>query len=296
MPALCHRIVHAAWFQRAVITAIILAGVLIGLETSQTLMASHGALLHALDKIILAIFILEIVLKMGAHWPKPWRFFSEGWNIFDFIIVAGCLVPAAGPSVAVLRLFRLLRVLRLITVVPRLQLLVGAMLRALPSMGYVAALLGLLFYVYAVMGVMFFGGNDPVRFGDLGRAMLTLFGVVTLEGWIDVMDIQRLGADQTAAWEELQALGSVPAAYPLFSIFYFVSFILIGTMVMLNLVVGVVVNSMDEAHKELLDRAIENQTGLSTKVSVANELNARLGEMREKVEEIESLMRRLKKE
>lgn len=233
---------------------------------------------------------------MGAHWPRPWQFFGEGWNVFDLIIVAGCLIPAAGPSVAVLRLFRLLRVLRLITVVPRLQLLVGAMLRALPSMGYVAALLGLLFYVYAVMGVMFFGGNDPVRFGDLGRAMLTLFGVVTLEGWIDVMDIQRLGADQTGAWEELKALGSVPAAYPVFAISYFVSFILIGTMVMLNLVVGVVVNSMDEAHKELLDRAIENETAISGKISVVNELDARLGEMRSKIGEIEALMRRMRRD
>jgi len=150
--------------------------------------------------------------------------------------------------------------------------------------------------VYAVMGVMFFGGNDPVRFGDLGRAMLTLFGVVTLEGWIDVMDIQRLGADQTGAWEELKALGSVPAAYPVFAIFYFVSFILIGTMVMLNLVVGVVVNSMDEAHKELLDRAIENETAISGKISVVNELDARLGEMRSKIGEIETLMRRMRRD
>lgn len=294
MSDICHRIVHAAWFQRAVIIAIVLAGILIGLETSPALMRDYGGLLHALDKAVLAIFIVEIVLKMAALWPRPWRFFAEGWNVFDFIIVAGCLIPAAGPTVAVLRLFRLLRVLRLITVVPRLQLLVGAMLRALPSMGYVAALLGMLFYVYAVMGVIFFGANDPMHFGDLGKAMLTLFGVVTLEGWIEVMDIQRLGADLTPAWEELRTLGAVPAAHPLFAIFYFVSFVLIGTMVMLNLVVGVVVSSMDEAHKELLDRAIETQSALTGGISAEHELQSRVNEMKSKLAEIEALLGRLK--
>jgi voltage-gated sodium channel len=286
-PNLCHRIVHAQMFQRFIIVVILMAGAIVGIETSPSL--SHDALhyLHILDK---GIFIAEMLLKMGADWPRPWNYFREGWNSFDFIIVAGCLLPAGGSFMAVLRMFRVLRVLRLMTAVPKLQQLVAAMLKSLPSMGYVCMLLGLLFYVYAVAGVMFFGKNDPVHFGTLGRAFLTLFGVVTLENWVEIMNIQRLGSLHFEAYAtQLTAMGAVSHAAPALAVGYFVSFVLIGTMVMLNLLIGVIINGMDEAQREMLENEIERA---GPRLDPAEQLQHRLGELKAKVAEIEELLRR----
>ena len=173
-------IVGSKLFQTFITWVIVAAGVLVGLSTFPEIEARHHNLFKILDGIILGIFTIEILLKMVALWPQPQKFFNNGWNIFDFIIVAVCFLPLGGSYPAVLRLFRLLRVLRLVSVVPRLQVLVGAMLKSLPSMFYVSILLFLLFYIYGVLGVMLFAGNDPVHFGNLGVSMLSLFRIVTL--------------------------------------------------------------------------------------------------------------------
>jgi voltage-gated sodium channel len=122
-----------------------------------------------------------IVMKMGAEGSRPWRFFKEPWNVFDFVIVAVVFLPINSQYATVLRLARLLRVLRLVRAVPRLQILVGALLKAIPSMGYVSLLLFLVFYMYGVAAVFLFGKNDPFRFGDLPTALVTLFQVATAE-------------------------------------------------------------------------------------------------------------------
>jgi voltage-gated sodium channel len=179
---------------------------------------------------------VELLLRIGTFGAQPWRFFRDPWNLFDFAIVAVCLLPLHAQYSAVLRLARVLRVLRLITAVPRLQLLVSALLRSLPSMSYVALLLCVLFYVYAVMGIGLFGKADPAHFGSLGASGLTLFQIVTLEGWAEIMRVQL-------------AAGVNP---PL-TIAYFVSFILLGTMITLNLLIGVIVTGMDEARQEMED-------------------------------------------
>ena len=287
---LCYRIVHAKWFQRLIIAVILLAGAIIGVETSPGIGERLHHILHVLDRVVLGIFVVEMLLKMAAFGKKPWRYFGEGWNVFDFIIVAGCLIPAGGSYVAVLRLFRLLRVLRLLTAVPKLQQLVTAMLRSLPSMAYVCVLLGMLFYIYAVMGVMLFGKNDPVHFGNLGKAMLTLFGVVTLENWVEIMNIQRLGSHMFAEYrDQLSALGAVSHAMPAAAVGYFVSFVLVGTMVMLNLLIGVIINGMDDAQKEMLERELEHGGGAGAS---RDELHLRMHELKEKIGEIELLLRR----
>lgn len=237
MVALCRRLVSSLAFQRFITLAIVLAGALVGCETSPAFMAEHGAIVHALDTVVLVIFSLEIVIRMTAEAPRPWRYFRDPWNCFDFAIVAGALLPFISGYITVLRLFRLLRVLRLVRAVPRLQVLVGALLHSLPSMGYVVLLLGLLFYIYGVAGVFFFAEAAPVYFGDLARAFLTLFQIVTLEDWIEVLNSVREGA---------------PAAL---AISYFVTFILFGTMVMLNLVIGIVLEGMKESQADALARA-----------------------------------------
>lgn len=118
-----------------------LAGILVGLETYDGIVASYGSIINVLDKLILGVFILEIVIKMGAHGGKPLDYFKDPWNIFDFTIVVVCLLPVQGQFVAVLRLARILRVLKLVTAVPKLQILVGALLKSIPSMFYVSILL-----------------------------------------------------------------------------------------------------------------------------------------------------------
>ncbi|MCC6624567.1 MAG: ion transporter [Deltaproteobacteria bacterium] len=238
MIASCRRLVATTGFQRFITLVILVAGALVGMETSHALMARHGDLIHALDQVVLAIFIAEIALRLIAEAPRPWRYFADPWNCFDFLIVVGAILPFVSSYVTVLRLFRLLRVLRLVRAVPRLQVLVGALLHSLPSMGYVVLLLGLLFYIYGVAGVFFFGAAAPQHFGDLGGAFFTLFQVVTLEDWVEVLNLAvGGGVDSTLA------------------IAYFVSFILIGTMVMLNLVIGIVLEGMKESQAVAFARA-----------------------------------------
>ncbi|MEL6343603.1 MAG: ion transporter, partial [Myxococcota bacterium] len=190
--------------------------------------------------------------KMGAEGRRPWRYFQDPWNIFDFTIVAVCFLPINAQYVAVLRLARLLRVLKLVRALPRLQVLVSALLKSIPSMGYVAMLLGLLFYVYSVAAVFLFGGNDPLHFGNLPVAMLSLFRVVTGEDWTDVMYVNMWGCDHALYGYDasIAEMCTQPAALPWFAALFFVSFMIIGAMIILNLFIGVIMGGMDEAQKE----------------------------------------------
>jgi voltage-gated sodium channel len=240
------KIVESRIFNRFIILVILAAAVLIGLETSSSLMQQHGHLLHLFDKIILGIFTVEAAMKIGAHGKSPWRYFRDGWNIFDFTIVAVCFLPMDGQYAAVLRLARVLRVLRLVTTVPRLQVLVGALLKSIPSMVYVTVLLSILFYIYGVIGTFLFGKQDPAHFGSLGSSMLSLFQTVTMEGWVDLMNVQLHGSVAVAG----QAAAASTTGHGVATILYFVSFILLGTMVMLNLFIGVVMKSMSEVEQE----------------------------------------------
>jgi voltage-gated sodium channel len=249
MAEFCRKIVESKWFQTFIIFVIISAGVVVGLETYSSLMQTSGDLLHLLDHIILYIFVLEIVLKIIAKGNKPWEFFYDGWNVFDFIIVAVCFLPIGGAYIAVLRLARILRVFRLVSAMPKLQLLVGALLKSIPSMSYVGILLFLLFYIYAVLGTFMFGQNDPIHFGSLQVSMMTLFKTITLEGWIDFMNIQVYGSD-IYGYEQFPDAVRIPSTHPIAAPVYFVSFILLGTMIMLNLFIGVIINGMEETNKE----------------------------------------------
>ena len=294
LPEFCRRIVEASWFTGFIITVIVFAGILVGLETSTSLVAEHGGLIDLLNNVVLAIFVAEIILKMTAACPKPWRFFNDGWNVFDFLIVAVCFLPLGASFAPVLRLFRLFRVLRLVSVIPKLQVIVSALLRCLPSMFYVTILLFMVFYIYAVAGTMLFGANDPVHFGGLWTSMLSLFRVVTLEDWTDVMYIQMFGSDVYEGYNQsIEGHPVTPKAHPLLGAFYFVSFVLVGTMIMLNLVIGVIINGMDEAQKEVADRRLHEllNRGGEGEEQVARE--ARIAKLRQKVSELSEELDRL---
>jgi voltage-gated sodium channel len=254
MAELLGRLAHSARFQGFVTAVILFAAVLVGLETSPELVSRFGGLLHALDRVVLGVFVLELVIKIGAEGRRPWRFFLDPWNVFDFVIVAVVFLPIQGNYVTVLRLVRLLRVLRLIHAVPRLQILVSALLKSVPSMGYVSLLLLLVFYVYGVAAVFLFGQNDPFRFGNLPRALVTLFQVATAEDWSTTLYTQMYGC-AAHGYDGREAACVASSAKPLLAPVYFISFILIGTMVILNLFIGVIMNSMQEAQAETEGRA-----------------------------------------
>ena len=220
--------------QRILLAFILINAVILGLETSSDIMAAVGPYLIALDKVILAVFVVELTIRLFVH---RLAFFKDGWNVFDFIVVGIALVPASGPF-AVLRALRVLRVLRVLTFVPSMKKIVGALIKSLNGMLSIAMVLGLVYYVAAVMVTKLFGDAFPEWFGSLGASLYTLFQVMTLESWS--MGIAR----------------PVMEAFP-YAWAFFVPFILIATFTMLNLFIAVIVNAVqtmhDDEHKEEID-------------------------------------------
>jgi voltage-gated sodium channel len=213
--------------QRALTALILLNAAILGLETSTTMMASWGPLLRAADQAILAVFVVEIALRLLAH---RLAFFRDPWSVFDFAVISIALIPAAGP-LAVLRALRVLRLLRLITLVPGMKRVVGGLLSALPGLGSVTAIIGIIFYVAAVIATQLFAAAFPQWFGTLGESAFTLFQIMTLESW--AMGIVR----------------PVMEVFPLAWLF-FLLFILASTFTLLNLFIAVIVNAMHREHGE----------------------------------------------
>jgi len=222
----------AIWLERPMfrntITAVILFNaLLLGLETSDRAMAAAGDIIRVLDILCLSVFVIEIGLKLFA---QHLRFFRSGWNLFDFTIVGVSLLPGA-QVFSVLRALRVLRLLRIISVAPRLRRVVEGLINALPGMGSVFLLMGIIFYIASVMATKLFGGAFQEWFGSLGQSAYSLFQIMTLESWS--MGIVR----------------PVMATYP-WAWAFFVPFIMITTFAVVNLLVGLIVNSMQDAHSE----------------------------------------------
>ena len=218
-------IIEAPAFGRFITGVIIFNAALLGMETSPTLMAHAGGLIVTLDMICLSIFVAEIAMKLITYGR---RFFQSGWNIFDFLIVGIALVPG-GAGLSVLRALRILRVLRVISVAPRLRRVVEGFISALPGMASVFLLMAILFYIGAVISTKLFSQSFPEWFGDLGLSAYTLFQIMTLESWS--MGIVR----------------PVMQVYP-YAWMFFVPFIMVTTFAVVNLLVGLIVNSMQDAH------------------------------------------------
>ncbi len=221
------KIVDSRYFQLFIVFVILANAATIGMETYPSMMAQYGNLIHELDNIFLGIFVTEIFLKMISFGRRPMKFFSSGWNTFDFIIIAAAFMPGLEGQATLLRLIRLLRVLRLLSALPGLQILVMALMHSIPRIGQMAMLAGLLFYIYAVIGVSLFREHDPEHWGTLHISLLSLFRTLTLEDWTDIM---------------YKAMELYPMAWV-----FFVSFVLLGTFVVFNMLIGIILNSMDEA-------------------------------------------------
>src|SRR5687768_12647238 len=186
MQEFARRIVNSRRFEPFMIALILFNAVLIGLETSQEFVAKYDGWLHAGNDIILGVFIVEAVLKITAVAPRWGLYFRSGWNLFDLSVIVLSLIPATGEFALVARLVRVLRVLRLISAVPQLRLVIATLIRSIPSMGHVILLMSVIFYIYAVTGFHLFSEHDEEHWGSLGAALLTLFQMVTLEGWVEV--------------------------------------------------------------------------------------------------------------
>jgi len=210
----------------AIIVVILINAVALGLETSPEAMAVAGDLILLIDRICIGIFVVELSAKLFAYRGK---FFRSGWNIFDLVIVGISLVPGS-QTMSVLRALRILRVLRVISVAPSLRRVVEGFVTALPGMGSVFLLMALLFYIGAVISTKLFAASFPEWFGHLGRSGYTLFQIMTLESWS--MGIAR----------------PVMEVYP-YAWMFFMPFIMVTTFAVVNLLVGLIVNSMQDAHQ-----------------------------------------------
>lgn len=284
-------------FQKFILSLIVLSGVLAGMETYPAFadQTKAGALINLLQDCILYAFVAEAILKILSYGSRPWDYFRHGWNLFDFAIIVVCFLPIDANYATVFRMARLLRTLRMVTLLPRLQVLVGALLKSIPSLGYIGILLGLHFYVYAVAGTFLFRANDPVRFGTLHQTTLTLFQVLTLEGWNDILATQYNGSDAEYpdSWMELAKslpIERVSQPQPLTAAVYFVTFILLGTMIMLNLFTGVIISSMEEAQEETAAENRETQLKEKGYLTLHDELallSQQIGDIGRRMKELE---------
>lgn len=226
--------VESRLFTNTITVVIVLNAITLGLETSDAVMEKAGTVLTAIDRAALVIFSLEIALRLFVYRA---RFFADGWNLFDFFIVAVSWLPTAG-GFSILRALRILRVLRLLSIVPQMRSVVGALLRALPGMGSILAVLLLVFYVAAVMATKLFGAEFPQWFGTVGASMFSLFQVMTLESWS--MGMAR----------------PIMEVYPLAWAF-FVPFVVVTSFTVLNLFIALIVNSMQLVHLQDRQEAAE---------------------------------------
>ena len=220
-------LLDTAGVRNFIVGVIVFNAIILGMETSKAIIAAAGDLILLLDRICLMIFVVELTAKLFA---QRLQFFRNGWNIFDFVIVGVSLISGNG-GLSVLRALRILRVLRVISVVPSLRRVVEGFVTALPGMGSVFLLMGIVFYIGAVMATKLFGASFPQWFGTLGQSGYTLFQIMTLESWS--MGIVR----------------PVMEVYP-YAWAFFVPFIMVTTFAVVNLLVGLIVNSMQDAHAE----------------------------------------------
>ncbi|MCP4392191.1 MAG: ion transporter [Gammaproteobacteria bacterium] len=244
---------------------IVVNAIILGLETEPAIMASFGQILVAVDHSILAVFVIEILLRIYAH---RLRFFRDPWSLFDFAVVGIALVPASGPF-AVLRALRVLRVLRILTIVPSMRRVVGALLDSIPGLSSIALVLLLLYYVFAVIATKLFGTNFPQWFGSIGESLYSLFQIMTLESWS--MGIVR----------------PVMEVHPNAWIF-FVIFILIATFTMLNLFIAIIVNAM---HSFTEEENQETQDALNqARDHIEADLHQEMAELRAEIAELKQML------
>jgi voltage-gated sodium channel len=246
-------LVESNRFQFAIIALIIVNGIILGLETVPSFNARIGPALAFLDEIILWIFVAELIVRLFVY---RFSFFKDPWSIFDFVIIGVSLMPAQG-GLSVLRALRVLRVLRLISALPQLRNVVQGLIKAIPGLASIILIMALVFYVFAVMAVKLYGNEFPELFGSFGASLFTLFQIMTLEGWADI--VREIMKTRPYAW------------------IYFSIYILVSTFTVLNLFIAVIVDAMQSDQKEVLEQELESDKRIEVDLT---EIHRELREIR----------------
>jgi voltage-gated sodium channel len=258
-------VVFRPYAQHFILGVIFFNALILGMETSSLLMQQAGELLKVLDAICLGIFVMEILMKLAV---QRFVFFTSGWNMFDFLVVAISFIPNTGP-LAILRTMRILRVLRLVTNLPRLRIIVEAILRSLPSISWIIGLLLVIFYIFSVLTTLLFGSNFPDWFGSIGASMYTLFQVLTLESW---------------------SMGIVRPVMEQFTHAYliFIPFILLTSFIVLNVFIAIIVNAMNEAAE--MTKEMKASSDIDETLAVEISLEESLALIKEQIAKLETLL------
>ena len=231
----CRQIVDSRWFDPLMLGVIVVNAIVLGLETYDEVDESIGPALEVANDVILGIFVVELGIRMVAFGRRPQDFFRNGWNVFDFVVVAASFTPGLRENAMLLRLVRLLRVVRAVRLLPDLRVLTVAVGRSIPGVASLAALTLLLIYLYGMIGWAIFHEHDPDNFGNAGQSMLTMFIVLTLENLPTYIERGQELSDWT--------------------VLFYVSYVLVAAFLVFNLFIGIVINSMDEARTIELHRA-----------------------------------------
>jgi len=271
MVAACKRVADSSRFQLFILGVILANAVVLGLETYDSIDREYGGTLEALNDVFLGIFVVEIAIRIASHGRRPQDYFKDGWNVFDFVVIGGALLPGLRQNATILRLLRLLRIVRVVSIFPDLRFLIRGMATSLPPIGSMAMLTSLLIYIYGILGWIFFADTEPEHWGDIGEAMLSLFVVLTLESWPEIM-------------------GAVIDAHP-WAWTYFVSYVLIASFLLINMVIAILINSLEEVRAmEAIDERLnrrreEREAGEEADGQAAAERLARIREALDELEE-----------
>jgi voltage-gated sodium channel len=279
--ARCARIADSGWFTAVVFGVILFNAAILGAETYERLEARHGHTLALLNDACLGVFVVELTIRIAAYGRRPLEFFRSGWNLFDFVVVAAGFTPGLGRDTTVLRLVRLARVVRVVSILPDLRLLIVAIGRSIPPLVSLAVMAILLVYVYGIVGWLLFGQALPDRWGDIGTAMLNLFVMLTLENLVDNLE----AAMRVHSWAWI----------------FIMSYVLAASFLLLNILIGVVINSMEEARaiehrREREERMAARRTGERSEEALAvadardqaEVIASRLGALRDALEDLEA--------
>jgi voltage-gated sodium channel len=270
----CGRIVGSSWFDPMMLCAILVNAVTLGLGTYPSIDAAAGPQLHAANDVILGLFVVELLIRMGSYAERPGQFFRSGWNVFDFVVITAGFLPGVRENATLLRLVRLLRIVRAVRLLPDLRVLTVAVGRSVPGVASLAVITLLLVYVYGMIGWVVFHEHDPANFGNVGQSMVTMFVLLTLEN----LPTYIAKGQELSDW----------------TLLFYVSYVLVASFLIFNLFIGIVINSMEEARaielhraeRDLLDADARNDERAHAVV-----LDERLRSLREAVDELEREVR-----
>ena len=267
MASKCKRIADSGLFQGFILGVIVLNAVTLGIQTYD-LSEGLADLLTTLDDIFLGIFVVELIIRITAFGSRPQDFFQDGWNVFDFVVISLAFVPGIRENATLLRIVRLLRVVRVVTVLPDLRVLVRALVRSIPPILSLAVLTLMLMYVYAMVGWILFHEQDPENWGDIGQALLSTFTMLTLENWPTLLEAGT--AIHPQSW------------------IFFVSYVLLASFLVINILIAIIINSVEQVHQvereeERAERLERFEHGDGDFISVSERLTA----MRDAIDELE---------